>query len=286
MGRLVYPLSPWRWVSEQMAATEQLRTRHVEKPWGRKQLAAPFDKTPGDTIGEIWFEPPTEADELLLKYIFTSQRLSVQVHPNDDQAMAAGLGRAGKEECWYVLDAEPGAKLAIGFKRSVSRDEVQRGAEDGSIMDLLAWHNVKPGDFFYIPANTVHAIGAGISIIEIQQNSDVTYRLYDYGRPRELHLDEALAIAEREPYDMSLHCQVGDVGNALLVDGPYFRLWRVDGSSNDDKPASSGKAFVLPYRGTATVGSERVEPGQCMFAQDAREICFSPGALGFLAQPL
>ena len=153
-------------------------------------------------------------------------------------------------------------------------------------MDLLAWHNVKPGDFFYIPANTVHAIGAGISIIEIQQNSDVTYRLYDYGRPRELHLDEALAIAQREPYDMSLHYQVDDVGNALLVDGPYFRLWRVDGGSNDGKPASSGKAFVLPYRGSITVGSERVEPGQCMFAQDAGEISFSPGALGFMAQPL
>jgi mannose-6-phosphate isomerase len=105
---------------------------------------------------------------------------------------------------------------------------MRRAALDGSIEDMLVWHPVKAGDFFYIPANTVHAIGGGCSIIEIQQNSDITYRLYDYGRPRELHLDESIAVAKGEPYGARLYRHV-PAGDVPLVRGPYFQLDQVEG---------------------------------------------------------
>ena len=269
-----------------MALAETLRTLHVEKPWGRECLPAPFETPSGKVIGEIWFDPPADAHELLLKYIFTSDRLSVQVHPNDEQAEASGSGRKGKDECWYVLDAEPGAVLGVGFKEPVSSEQIRCAAEDGSIMDLLQWHTIRPGDFFHIPANTVHAIGAGVSIIEIQQNSDTTYRLYDYGRPRDLHLDDALAVVCGRPHAASLRRHVEDTGSLQLIDGPYFRLWRMDGSAPDDQLDICGRVFVLPYRGHAMIGSERVDTGQCVLVHDARDISFAPGSLGFVAQPV
>ena len=139
-----------------------LPTRSVAKPWGRTSLPAPFVAPAGERIGEIWFEPPAEAPQVLIKYIFTSEKLSVQVHPNDDQAMAAGLGRAGKEECWLVIDAEPGATLGVGFNHPVDAATMRAAALDGSIEALMTWYPVAPGDFFFIPAGTVHAIGAGV----------------------------------------------------------------------------------------------------------------------------
>ncbi|PEQ10193.1 mannose-6-phosphate isomerase, partial [Novosphingobium sp. PC22D] len=161
-----------------------LAIRQVEKPWGRDVLPAPFSAPAGKRIGEIWFEPPPELPQLLVKYIFTSEALSVQVHPSDAETMAAGLGRQGKEECWLILAAEPGARLGIGFREPLDGAAMRKAALDGSIEHLMDWHSVRPGDFFHIPAGTVHAIGAGVSLIEVQQNSDITYRLYDYGRPR------------------------------------------------------------------------------------------------------
>ena len=196
-----------------------LETRTVEKPWGRDSLPAPFTAPAGKRIGEIWFEPPRDLPQLLVKYIFTSEKLSVQVHPSDTQTEAKGLGRQGKEECWLVIDAEPGAVLGIGFEQPIDAETMRAAAEDGSIEDMLTWHEVRPGDFFYIPANTVHAIGGGVSIIEVQQNSDITYRLYDYGRPRELHLDEGMAVAKGEPYDMARRLLLPVSGDAALVDG-------------------------------------------------------------------
>ena len=172
-----------------------LPTRSVAKPWGRDVLPAPFVAPPGERIGEVWFEPPAALPQLLVKYIFTSEALSVQVHPSDAQ-----LPGHGKEECWLVIDAEPGAKLGVGFREAISKVGMRKAALDGSIETLLEWYPVKAGDFFYIPANTVHAIGAGVSLIEVQQTSEVTYRLYDYDRPRELHLDEGLAVAKGAPH--------------------------------------------------------------------------------------
>ena len=141
-----------------------LGQKAIEKPWGVSVFPAPFKgQETGNRIGEIWFEPDSALDQLLVKYIFTSQALSVQVHPSDAQTMARGIGKHGKVECWLILDAEPGAKLGIGFVEEIGRDEMRAAAQDGSIERLLAWHPVQAGDFFYIPANTVHAIGPGVS---------------------------------------------------------------------------------------------------------------------------
>ena len=263
-----------------------LDTKTVEKPWGKDALPAPFETPAGKRIGEIWFEPPRDLPQLLVKYIFTSEKLSVQTHPSDAQTEAKGLGRQGKEECWLVIDAEPGATLGIGFERPIDAETMRAAALDGSIEGLLTWHEVKPGDFFYIPANTVHAIGGGCSIIEVQQNSDITYRLYDYGRPRELHLEEGMAVAKGEPYDMSRHRMLPESGDVALVDGPYFRLDRVDGLPDRATVARyRGCLLVIPREGTAAVEGEPVEPGQCALAPSLEDVVFAPEGSCLIAQP-
>ncbi|MDP3906203.1 class I mannose-6-phosphate isomerase [Novosphingobium sp.] len=264
-----------------------LPTRMVAKPWGKAHLPAPFSAPPGETIGEVWFEPPPALGALLVKYIFTSEALSVQVHPSDAQTMAAGLGRQGKEECWLVIAAEPGARLGIGFRESVDAATLRAAALDGTIEHLLEWHPVVPGDFFYIPANTVHAIGGGISLVEVQQNSDITYRLYDYGRPRELHLDDGIAVASGTPHDPQLRRRVPVHGAETLVDGPLFRLDRLDGP-----PAAAvaarypGAVLVIPLDCAVVVAGEAVAAGECALAPSLAEAAFPSRGLCLIAQPL
>lgn len=148
-------------------------------------------------MGEVWYQatPPLS---LLPKLLFTTARLSVQVHPDDLQARARGLGN-GKTEMWHVLRAEPGAAIGLGFKRQVTKQEAREASLSGAIEQLIDWIPVQAGDTVFTPAGTVHALGAGLVVCEIQQNSDTTYRLYDYGRPRELHPEEALAVADLGP---------------------------------------------------------------------------------------
>ncbi|MFN4114840.1 MAG: class I mannose-6-phosphate isomerase, partial [Sphingomonadaceae bacterium] len=201
----------------------RLPTRMVEKVWGRDVLPAPFAAPDGLRIGEIWFAPPPEMPQVLVKYLFTSEKLSVQVHPSDANALP---GEAGKDECWLVLDAEPDARLAIGFARAVTPAQMAAAAADGSIESLLTWHPARPGDLFYLPAGTVHAIGPGLTVIEIQQNVDLTYRFYDYGRPRELHLDLAVEVADARPF-VPLPPPAGDdPARRILAEGPKFVVER------------------------------------------------------------
>ena len=266
-----------------------LPVRTVEKPWGKDVLPQPFEAPEGKRIGEIWFEPPEALPQLLVKYLFTSEKLSVQVHPSDTQTEAAGIGRQGKEECWLVVDAEPGATLGIGFREELDAATMRGAALDGSIEDMLVWHEVQPGDFFYIPANTVHAIGPGCSIIEIQQNSDITYRLFDYGRPRELHLDEGMAVAKGEVYDLgALHSELAPTGDVTLVDGPFFRLDRVDGIPDERLLyAYSAPLLVTPLSGEVLVrGGEVVKPGECALAPDLASVTFAPQGKCLVAMPL
>lgn len=263
-----------------------LPIRMVAKPWGKAKLPAPFTAPPGEVIGEVWFEPPPELSALLVKYIFTSEALSVQVHPSDAQTLAAGLGRQGKEECWLVIAAEPGARLAIGFREPVDAATMRTAALDGSIEDLLEWHDVAPGDFFYIPANTVHAIGAGVSLVEVQQNSDITYRLYDYGRPRELHLDEGMAVALGEPYAPRWRRKVAASGTEVLVDGPLFRLDRLDGPPAAATAARyAGAVLVIPLDCTATIAGEPIAAGSCGLAADLADVSVPERGLCLIAQP-
>lgn len=263
-----------------------LPTRTIEKVWGMDVLPAPFVAPEGKRIGEIWFEPPEELPELLVKYLFTSEKLSVQCHPDDGQAEAAGLGRNGKEECWLVVAAEPGATLGIGFKRELSPEEMRAAALDGSIEELMVWHEVQAGDFFYIPANTVHAIGPGCSIIEIQQNSDITYRLYDYGRPRELHLEAGMAVADGAPYPEHLRQCIPASGSATLVDGPHFALDLIDGVADDAQLyAYVGKLLVVPISGDVLVSGEVVSPGECAYAPGIADVTFAPEGKALVAAP-
>ncbi len=252
-----------------------LAQRMVEKPWGKDVLPAPFVTPVGKRIGEVWFEPPLEMPSILVKYIFTSEKLSVQVHPNDAQASAMGEGDGGKEECWLVTGAEPGAVLGIGFKETVDVETMRRAALDGSIEDLMEWHPVTRGDFFYIPAGTVHAIGAGVSLIEVQQNSDITYRLYDYGRPRELHLDKGLAVAKGVPYDRGLRQELPSKGSLRLVNGPYFSADRINGVPSSDLIAAYDQSvLVLPFKGKVVSDGVDFLPGSCGFANSAQNLDF------------
>ena len=133
---------------------------------------------------------------LLVKFIDAQKDLSIQVHPDDEMAKRLH-GKNGKSEMWYVLDAEPGAYLYSGFKEELSREDYKRKVADGTIVESLAKHEVKAGDVFYLPAGRVHAICSGILLAEVQQSSDVTYRIFDYnrpgldGKPRELHTELA-----------------------------------------------------------------------------------------------
>ena len=262
-----------------------LPTRQVEKPWGRDELPAPFKAAAGERIGEIWFEPPAALPDLLVKYIFTSEKLSVQVHPSDAQTQAKGLGRQGKEECWLVIAADAGAALGIGFDAPIAAEAMRSAALDGSIEQRMTWHPVKPGDFFYIPANTVHAIGGGIALIEVQQNSDITYRLYDYGRPRELHLDEGIAVAMGERYDTGRrHREVGARDNVQLVDGPFFRLDQVRGAPGGEVAARyPGALLVIPRAGAVEIGGERIAAGSCGLAQRLGDVAFDDEGVVLLA---
>ncbi|MBH0112436.1 class I mannose-6-phosphate isomerase [Novosphingobium sp. YJ-S2-02] len=260
----------------------------VEKPWGRDQLPAPFEGLADRRIGEIWFEPPAMLPQLLVKYIFTSEKLSVQVHPSDAQTLQMGIGRQGKEECWLILDAEPGAKLGIGFEEEISSQDLRAAALDGSIEQLLSWHTVNAGDFFYIPANTVHAIGGGVSLIEVQQNSDITYRLFDYGRPRRLHLDESIAVASARPYAaQALRKRVSDHGSQVLVDGPLFRLEQVAGVPDREVQARfPGALLVIPRSGSFLIDGDTICVGQCAVASCIDAITFSESGVCLLAAAL
>lgn len=181
---------------------QRAAVRTVAKPWGSQTLAPWSALADGDRpIGEIWFELPSAhhaPPSLLLKLLFTEQRLSIQVHPDDAFARSLGLSN-GKSEAWYVLSASPGAQVAAGLTVTLTRDELGASIRDGSIADLIAWRDVSVGEVIFVPAGTIHAIGPGLVIAEIQQRSDTTFRMFDFGRARSLDVENALAVARAEP---------------------------------------------------------------------------------------
>jgi mannose-6-phosphate isomerase len=238
----------------------KLDRRYVEKPWGRTVLPPMFDPPQGQRIGEVWFTDDAELP-LLAKYIFTSERLSIQVHPDDLQARERGLAQ-GKSECWYILDAEPGATLGLGLTRDVGKDELRAAALDGSIEQLMDWRPVAAGDFVFVPSCTIHAIGAGISLLEFQQNADVTYRLYDYGRPRELHLDEGIAVSNASPFNDSLVQHLSGTEQRPLVDGPHFTLVLTNKDTLRDR-----QRWVMPLDGELHSEGTSAGPGECLLIE-------------------
>jgi mannose-6-phosphate isomerase len=211
-------------------AVERARVHAVQKPWGVADLRpwSTADHDGGHLIGEIWYERSgneSSAPSLLLKLLLTSQPLSIQVHPDDAYAQAIGLA-CGKTEAWYVLSAAPGAKIALGLKTQLEPRELREAVNDGSIADLVAWQTVQRRDVVFVPAGTIHAIGADLVIAEIQQRSDATFRMFDFGRKRELHIADAVAVANAGPADAGPQPRRLTDERTLLASNQHFVLER------------------------------------------------------------
>ena len=227
-----------------------------ERVWGKTSLA-PWYPDSEKPIGESWFL--TDRDlPLLVKWIFTSERLSVQVHPEDGED-----GSRGKTEMWHILEAEPGATIAMGFREPVTRERLRETTRTGEVENLLNWVPVKPGETYFIPAHTVHAIGAGIVLCEIQQNSDVTYRLWDYGRPREIHVEKAVPIADLGVHPGASHPVPVGTDMDELVRCKYFVTELVSLKKGDSfVPAPENSQLWICLDGGGAIGSEGYRPGE------------------------
>ncbi len=249
--------TPIRW--GQTTSPLRLTPRFIEKCWGRIGFGDWGPELPpgGAPVGEIIHEAGDGApSELLIKTLFTSDRLSVQVHPTGDAARALGF-KHGKDEAWVVLSAEAGATIGLGVKAPMTAAALRRAVADGSIEACLDWRTVGAGDVLFAPAGTIHAIGAGITMFEIQQNLDLTYRLYDYGRTRPLHVDAALAVAECAPLGVSCQPRALGPGRASLIEGPNFVLERVE--LNVDAvldPPQGRRVWVAVASGSGQIGQE------------------------------
>jgi len=272
-----------------------IEPRFVGRVWGYNDLRPWFDKAAGEDgrsepLGEVWLtgddcriatgpmagkplsdafrlspqamlgaSAPSGESPLLIKVIFAREKLSVQVHPDDSLARKYGQPR-GKTECWYALAAEPGARVAVGLKPGVTMDEVRAGIQDGSLEQSLNVIPVEPGDMIFVDAGTVHAIWPGSILLETQQNCDITYRMFDYGRPRELHVEkslEATRLATRAGKVAPIPCD----GRTILLDVEYFRVERlpVNGSrSSSSLAASDERGAGLSYL-FAAAGLGRIE---------------------------
>jgi mannose-6-phosphate isomerase len=252
-------------------AIEHAGTRVVDKPWGSADLR-PWSEIHhhGIAIGELWFQRADASapdSALLLKLLFTKEPLSIQVHPDDSFAQSIGLMN-GKTEAWYVLSAMPGAKIAIGLKRRLTSPQLRASIEDGSISDLVHWRSALKDDVIFVPAGTIHAIGAGLVIAEIQQRSDATFRLFDYGRKRELHVDNSVAAANAGPAErQSVPKRLTD-RRTLLVASPHFVLERIDlpPKSNWELRAER-ETWALVVEGHARFGLMNAFVGEAIFAE-------------------
>ena len=246
-----------------------LEPEFKERPWGARDLSPIYDKkAEGQPIGEAWLTadtckvangplkgrslqdlcreygkaflgdncPNTSRFPLLIKFLFPREKLSVQVHPDDEAARRIGQP-CGKTECWYVLDAQPGAQVGLGLKPGITKQQLAEAIAQKRAELLLNWIPINKGELIYVDAGTVHAIGPGSILVETQQNSDTTYRLYDYGRPRELHVEQGLmaakektragkvkpSVVEEDPTRVRLLVSPPSI---RLVQSPCFEIWK------------------------------------------------------------
>ena len=211
---------------------------NTAEPVGEAWLTAPLSEAlEGEHAGETLQQIASDDTEallgdwrgegefpLLLKLLFPDDKLSVQVHPDDAQARSMGQLR-GKTECWYVVDAEPGATVACGLLPGVQPQQMHAAAADGTMESLLRFVPVQRGDMVFVDAGTVHAIGPGVTLLETQQTSDTTFRLYDYGRPRELHLEQGVAVSRAETRAGKV-APIHIAGGERLIDEQYFTVDR------------------------------------------------------------
>jgi len=226
-------------------------------PHAGKKLGNLFHEAPETLLGR---GAPTTDSPLLIKVLFAREKLSVQVHPDDKMAQKYGDPR-GKTECWYALAAEPEARVALGLKLGVTLEQVREGIHDGTLEENLNILQVVAGDLIFVDAGTVHAIWPGAILLETQQNCDLTYRMYDYGRPRPLHIEKSLEATK-------LVTRAGKIAptvladRTVLIDVEYFRVerLRVDGSRSSSTlagEAGAGLSYLFAAAGAGRlVGSD------------------------------
>ena len=260
-----------------------------ERVWGKSDLKPWYDETgTNELVGEAWLTGPQCLVEtgpfkgqtlasvgekmggefpLLVKILFPADKLSVQVHPDDAQAKAMGETR-GKTECWYVLEAESGATVALGLKPGVGAKEVAASVESGTMETLLEHVPVSVGDMLFVDAGTVHAIGPGVVLLETQQTSDVTYRLYDYGRPRELHLEKGLHVIKPKTQAGKVAPRKMD-GFTRLIEQTYFVVDRFElGATKEETVSLDGVGCLVGLTGRGVVrtpdGELELIPGKAV----------------------
>ena len=262
----------------------------AERPWGVTDLSPWFvNPNPASRIGEAWFTAdanPTSAGPafgeltrafpveilgpdqghecpLLVKVLFTSERLSVQVHPDDEYAREHHGGSRGKTEAWHVIAAEPHATIGLGLSAPLSREQGEAAALSGEIEQLVDWRPVAAGDTFLVPAGTVHAIGPGLTLVEVQEQSDITYRLFDYGRGRPLHLEHGFAVADLGPYTLGNDTlTTADASRTILTHCRYFTMERRRVYRQLSFAALAPHVhFVLVVSGEGTIAGEPLRPG-------------------------
>jgi mannose-6-phosphate isomerase len=246
-------------------------------PHAGQTLGSLFAEAPGALLGSA-AAPDSEAtpgksdqpaaspdSPLLVKMLFAREKLSVQVHPDDAMARKYGDPR-GKSECWYALAAEPGAEVAAGLKPGVTLDQIKAGIHDGSLEQSLNLLPVETGDMIYVDAGTVHAIWPGSILLETQQNSDTTYRMYDYGRPRELHIEKSLEATRLQTRAGKIPPTVLE-DRIVLIDVEYFRVDRLPilgFRSSETLPShrepARGLSYLFAAAGTGRVDGEGFEP--------------------------
>lgn len=266
----------------------RLASRQVEKLWGRVELPQSFGAAAasGEPIGEVWFQDGRGPEsELLVKYLLTREKLSIQVHPDGEAARAAGH-RRGKDEAWLVLEAEPGARLGLGLKRAVSPRQLRAAIEAGTLEALVDWREARAGDFYYSPAGTIHALGPGLTLIEIQENVDLTYRLFDYGRERELQVEAGVRAARPEPYRPPTARREIEPGREILAEGGAFvveRWTRAAGgrlAGEVDRPV-----WLVPVSGSGLIDGLALEPPSVWLVEDQSRVRLDPGSEMLFAYP-
>jgi len=292
------------------------------KVWGGRQLETRLHKTlpPGEPIGESWEiyyknrvsngplqgktlseliaaypvemvgKPDADPEfPLLIKFIDAQEWLSVQVHPDDKLAAELEGQPRGKTECWYVVDAIPGAQLAYGLAEQLDADSFRKVIAEGRTKDVIQYVDVAPGDCLYVPAGALHALGPGILIYELQQTSDTTYRVYDWdrmgldGKPRELHIEKSL-ISTRYDVKPQAKVQVDSIDNPRLIDGPYFALDKYQNRTKGDLKhvvhvslLGNTPQIVTVIAGKATVHFSDVMPDATLLVGQS---AFIPVAIG------
>lgn len=267
---------------------ERARRQAMHRPWGVADpgdwgVAPAVEGTTGP-IGEIWYDRPGQVERepaLLLKVLLTSAPLSIQVHPDDEHARSIGLPN-GKSEAWHVLSAEPNAKIALGLNQTLTPHELGNAARDGSIEQSVSWRNVVTDDTIMVPAGTIHAIGAGLIIAEIQQRSDTTFRLFDHGRARELHVESAVSASILEPAKPQTPPVRMSAQRTLLTGDHHFVLERLELPADTTwQLKAEQETWLLVLDGSAAVGVMDIAKADAVFAQ-SDELTIAAGGSGLV----